>query len=73
MFFQKRIDRAMKLSEERKNREPVCDKLTVDENSNQTEKGDLPAMIISALLVFIPAALAVLLIMAAISVLLLRI
>lgn len=63
----------MKLSEERKNREPVCDKLTVDENSNQTEKGDLPAMIISALLVFIPAALAVLLIMAAISVLLLRI
>lgn len=73
MFFQKRIDRAMKLSEERKNREPVCDKLTVDENSNQTEKGDLPAMIISALLVFIPAALAVLLIMVAISVLLLRI
>ena len=73
MFFQKRIDRAMKLSEERKNREPVCDKLTVDENSNQTEKGDLPAMIIYALLVFIPAALAVLLIMAAISVLLLRI
>lgn len=63
----------MKLSEERKNREPVCDKLTVDENSNQTEKGDLPAMIISALLVFIPAALAVLLIMVAISVLLLRI
>ena len=63
----------MKLSEERKNREPVCDKLTVDENSNQTEKGDLPAMIISALLVFIPATLAVLLIMAAISVLLLRI
>lgn len=64
MLFQKRIDRAFRLQREQRKadaRRPEDDELTP---ADIMEKGDLPAMIIAALITIIPAALIVLLLLA---------
>lgn len=61
IMFEGRYKRARKLQQERTPRSP-------QENidfSSQMEKGDLPAMIIAALITFVPAALVVLAVIAA--------
>lgn len=66
MLFQKRVDRAMKYSKDKA--EENKGKVNLGEREEEflsasLEKGDLPALIISALLVFLPAAMIVVLIM----------
>lgn len=62
MLFQKRIDRAFKhQAEANKDRKEKGDEEL--RPSDIMEKGDLPAMIIAALITILPAALLVLLIM----------
>lgn len=66
MLFQKRVDRAMKYSKDKaeENKGKVNPREREEEFlSASLEKGDLPALIISALLVFLPAAMIVVLIM----------
>ena len=79
MLFQKQVDRAMKLSEERagkKKNNNGQEHIRVTEEgyhhkqwqeeqgfSDVMEKGDLAAMIISALMIFLPAGLIVILLM----------
>ncbi len=66
MLFQKRVDRAMKYSKDKA--EENKGKVNPGEREEEflsasLEKGDLLALIISALLVFLPAAMIVVLIM----------
>ena len=66
MLFQKRVDRAMKYSKDKaeENKGKINPGGREEEFlSASLEKGDLPALIISALLVFLPAAMIVVLIM----------
>ena len=60
MIFQRKYDRALKNVQEKNAGSP---KALEDENlANKLEKGDVPAMIISALIVIVPVALLFLLI-----------
>ena len=65
MLFPKRVQRAMDHSKEQRRRRAEAQR-NGDETplSDEMEKGDLPAMIISALLVLLPIALVVLVVMA---------
>ncbi len=72
MLFQKRVDRAMKYSKDKMQKYKLG--MTVNNGeqeflSEALEKGDLPALIISALLVFLPVAMAVVLFMCFIGIL----
>ena len=55
MIFQRKYEKQMKGLKEKN--EASQKALEDDELANKLEKGDVPAMIISALLVFLPAAL----------------
>lgn len=69
MLFQKRIDRAFRYqSETKQNRDEPEEQTPAD----LMEKGDLAAMILAALITIVPAALLVLLLMAAAGWLFLR-
>ena len=60
MLFRGRYDKQIeRIKEQNRETQRVCD---VDDVRNVMEKGDLPALIISALLVIVPIALVVLLV-----------
>ena len=60
MIFRRKFDKQMNNLKEKNEASPKA--LEDDELANKLEKGDVPAMIISALIVFLPAALIFLLI-----------
>ena len=60
MIFQRKYDKQMNNLKEKNEASPKA--LEDDELANKLEKGDVPAMIISALIVFLSAALIFLLI-----------
>lgn len=60
MIFQRKYDRALKNVQEKNAGSPKA--LEDEELANKLEKGDVPAMIISALIVIVPVALLFLLI-----------
>ena len=60
MIFQRKYDRAMKNVQEKNAGSPKA--LEDEDLANKLEKGDVPAMIISALIVIVPVALLFLLI-----------
>lgn len=60
MIFRRKYDKQMNTLKEKNEASPKA--LEDDELANKLEKGDVPAMIISALIVFLPAALIFLLI-----------
>ena len=55
MIFQRKYDRALQNVKDKNSGSPKA--LEDEELSNKLEKGDVPAMIISALIVILPAAL----------------
>ena len=61
MFFQRKVDRAMRFQKER-NEAAGSEKITRDEDRDMVSKKDLFAMIFSALLTILPVALLVLLV-----------
>ena len=63
MIFQRKYEKQMKNLQEKTAASPKA--LEDEELSNKLEKGDVPAMIISALIVLVPAALLFLLAVAA--------
>lgn len=72
MFFQKKLDRALKWLKDRNayqgqeqadEEQPSADELRQESKQLQLEKGDLPALIISAMLTFIPICLIILLVL----------
>ena len=63
MIFQRKYEKQMKNLQEKNAASPKA--LEDEELSNKLEKGDVPAMIISALIVLVPAALLFLLAIAA--------
>jgi len=65
MIFQRKYDRALNNVKEKNAGSPKA--LEDEELSNKLEKGDVSAMIISALLVIVPAALLFLLIVAGVG------
>lgn len=62
MIFQRKYDRALKNVQEKNAGSPKA--LEDDELANKLEKGDVAAMIISALIVIVPVALLFLLVVA---------
>ena len=60
MIFQRKYDRALKNVQEKNAGSPKA--LEDEDLANKLEKGDVPAMIISALIVIVPVALLFLLI-----------
>ena len=67
MLFQKRIKRAFDYLEEKKNTEAEMNPEAFQEDAkpsfkDELEKGDIPAMLISAVLVILPVAIIVLLV-----------
>ena len=62
MLFQKRVDRAMKYSKEKADENQREILLRDDREeflSERLEKGDIPALLISGLIVFLPASMIV--------------
>lgn len=77
MFFRKKFERARQWQREQNaGREAVSDEdlpsmeeLREESNKLELEKGDLPALILSAMLAFIPVALIALLVLCAVALL----
>lgn len=65
MLLQKRIDRAMDWLKEKTTKDKAGKPAT--EGEVHLEKGDMPAMILSAMLIFLPIALLVLVVLSFVS------